>query len=117
MSKTANVAIESVLHEERVFPPPIGFAQQAHIKSFEEYEQIYAQAAADPEAFWASVAENLHWFQKWETVLRWQEPHAEWFLGGKINAAYNCIDRHLETFRKNKAAIIWEGEPGETRTL
>ncbi|MDQ3375018.1 MAG: acetate--CoA ligase [Acidobacteriota bacterium] len=87
------------------------------MKSFAEYEEIYNQAAADPEAFWASVAENLHWFKKWDTVLKWNEPHAEWFVGGKINASYNCLDRHLETHRKNKAAIIWEGEPGEVRTL
>jgi acetyl-CoA synthetase len=117
MSEASNVAIESILHEERVFPPPAEFAQQAHIKSFEEYEEIYANAAEDPQAFWASVAENLHWFQKWETVLEWNEPFAKWFVGGLINASYNCVDRHLETFRKNKAAIIWEGEPGEVRTL
>lgn len=118
MSEASNIAIESVLHESRLFPPPDEFAQQAHIKSFAEYEEIYAQAERDPEAFWASVAENLHWFQKWDTVLEWNEPFAKWFVGGKINASYNCIDRHLETFRKNKAAIIWEGEPaGEVRTL
>jgi acetyl-CoA synthetase len=117
MSEGSNIAIESVLHEERVFPPPAEFAAQAHIKSFEEYEQIYNQAAENPEAFWASVAESLHWFQKWDTVLEWDEPFAKWFVGGKLNVSYNCIDRHLETARKNKAAIIWEGEPGETRTL
>ncbi len=117
MSEPTQTAIESVLHEERIFPPPAEFSAQAYIKSFEEYEQIYNQAAENPEAFWASVAENLHWFKKWDTVLRWNEPFAEWFLGGKINASYNCLDRHLETPRKNKAAIIWEGEPGETRTL
>jgi acetyl-CoA synthetase len=112
-----STAIESILHEDRVFPPPVEFAVNAHIKSFAEYEQIYNQAAADPEAFWASVAENLHWFKKWDKILEWDEPHAKWFVGGKINAAYNCLDRHLESWRKNKAAIIWEGEPGETRTL
>ncbi|MDQ3041915.1 MAG: acetate--CoA ligase [Acidobacteriota bacterium] len=117
MSETSTIAIESTQIETRVFPPAAEFSANAHIKSFEEYEQIYNRAAADPEAFWASVAENLHWFKKWDTVLKWNEPHAEWFVGGKINASYNCIDRHLETFRKNKAAIIWEGEPGETRTL
>ena len=117
MSETTSKGIESILHENRVFPPPKAFAEQAHIKSFEEYERIYNEAAADPEAFWASIAEDLHWFKKWDTVLKWEEPHAEWFVGGKINASYNCIDRHLETWRKNKAAIIWEGEPGELRTL
>ncbi len=117
MSENAQIAIESTLQETRIFPPPAEFAGQAHIKSFAEYEEIYKKAAEDPEAFWASVAENLHWFKKWDTVLKWKEPHAEWFVGGKINASYNCLDRHLETYRKNKAAIIWEGEPGETRTL
>lgn len=109
--------IESTLNESRIFPPPQEFAEQAHIKSFAEYEEIYQMAAENPEAFWAGVAENLHWFKKWDTILKWEEPHAEWFGGGKINASYNCIDRHLESYRKNKAAIIWEGEPGEVRTL
>jgi acetyl-CoA synthetase len=117
MSETSTVAIESTLQETRIFPPPPKFAEQAHIKSFAEYEEIYNKAAEDPEAFWASVAENLHWFKKWDTILEWNEPHAEWFVGGRINASYNCLDRHLETWRKNKAAIIWEGEPGEVRTL
>jgi acetyl-CoA synthetase len=117
MPENTRIAIESTLNENRVFPPPPNFAEQAHIKSFEEYERIYNQAAENPEEFWASVAENLHWFKKWDTVLKWDEPHAEWFVGGKINASYNCLDRHLETWRKNKAAIIWEGEPGEIRTL
>jgi acetyl-CoA synthetase len=111
------IAIESTLHETRVFPPPHEFAANAHIKSFEEYEALYAEAAADPAAFWAKQAEDLHWFRKWDTVLEWNEPHAKWFEGGKINIAYNCLDRHLDTPRADKTAIIWEGEPGETRTL
>ncbi len=109
--------IESVLTESRVFPPPQAFSEQAHIKSFSEYEQIYAEAEKDTEAFWESAAEDLHWFKKWETILEWNEPHAKWFVGGTTNVSYNCLDRHLETYRKNKAAIIWEGEPGEIRTL
>jgi acetyl-CoA synthetase len=117
MSENTQIAIESTLQETRIFSPPPEFSANAHIKSFAEYEQIYAQAAENPEEFWASAAENLHWFKKWDTVLKWTEPHAEWFVGGKINASYNCLDRHLENHRKNKAAIIWEGEPGETRTL
>ena len=102
MSEVSTIAIESTLQETRIFPPPPEFAANAHIKSFEEYERIYNQAAADPEAFWSSAAENLHWFKKWDTVLKWNEPHAEWFVGGKINASYNCLDRHLETYRKIK---------------
>ena len=83
----------------------------------EEYERMYAEAAADPAAFWAKQAEELHWFKKWDTVLEWNEPFAKWFVGGNLNVSYNCLDRHLETTRRDKTAIIWEGEPGETRTL
>ena len=103
MSETNQIAIESILHEDRIFPPPAEFSANAHIKSFAEYEEIYKRAAEDPEAFWASVAENLHWFKKWDTVLKWKEPHAEWFVGGKINASYNCLDRHLENYRMRRA--------------
>ncbi len=111
------VAIESILNEARVFPPPPHFAEMAHIKSFAEYERLYAEAAADPQAFWAQQAESLHWFKKWDTVLEWNEPFAKWFVGGKINISFNCLDRHLATSRKNKAAIIWEGETGEIKTI
>jgi acetyl-CoA synthetase len=109
--------MESTLHETRVFPPPAEFAANAHIKSFEEYEALYAEAAADPAAFWAKQAEDLHWFRKWDTALEWNEPHAKWFAGGRINISYNCLDRHLDTPRADKTAIIWEGEPGEIRTF
>ncbi len=113
-----NNHIESTLEENRVFEPPKEFQQSAHIKSFAEYEKIYEEAAKNPEAYWASAAEDLHWFKKWNTILEWNEPHAKWFVGGKINASYNCLDRHLDSWRKNKAAIIWEGEPfDEIRTL
>ncbi len=117
MTETNPNAIESVLNESRVFPPPAEFAANAHIKSFEEYEKIYAEAAENPEKFWAGAAESLHWFKKWDTILEWNEPHAKWFVGGTLNVSYNCLDRHLKTHRKNKAAIIWEGETGETRTI
>src|ERR1041385_7043967 len=110
--------IESVLLEKRVFPPSPDFAAKARIKSMEEREALRAEAAADPEKFWARLAESeLHWFNQWDRVLHWQAPHAQWFTGGKINISYNCLDRHLTTARRNKAALIWEGEPGETRTL
>ncbi|MEZ5427794.1 MAG: acetate--CoA ligase [Pyrinomonadaceae bacterium] len=118
MSESNRTTIESVLHEERVFPPPPKFAEQAHIKSFEEYEQLYERSVENPEEFWASVAESLHWFKDWDTVLEWNEPHAKWFVGGQLNVSYNCLDRHLDTWHKNKAALIWEGEPeGEIRTI
>ena len=109
--------IESILNESRLFPPPTEFARAAHIKSFEAYEALYAEAEADPETFWAKQAESLDWFKPWDTVLEWNEPFAKWFVGGEINISHNCLDRHLTTWRKNKAAFIWEGEPGEIRTL
>ncbi|CAD5933935.1 Acetyl-coenzyme A synthetase [Planktothrix tepida] len=110
--------IESILQENRLFAPTPEFSQNAHIKSLEEYKQLYEKAKANPEAFWAELAETeLHWFQKWDQVLDWQPPFAKWFVNGKINISYNCLDRHLTTWRKNKAALIWEGEPGDSRTL
>ena len=112
------IAIESILQENRLFPPSAEFSQNATIKSFEEYQQLYAKAKADPQAFWGQLAEKeLHWFEKWSEVLDWQPPFAKWFVNGKINICYNCIDRHLTTWRRNKAAIIWEGEPGDSRTI
>ena len=111
-------AIESILQEKRLFPPPAEFSQQAHIKSLEEYQQLYDKAAADPQGFWAELAEKeLDWFQTWDNVLDWEPPFAKWFVNGKINISHNCLDRHLTTWRKNKAALIWEGEPGDSRTL
>jgi acetyl-CoA synthetase len=109
--------IDSVLNEKRVFPSPPEFSRQAHIKSLEEYEAIYAEAEADPESFWARIASELHWFRPWDKVLEWEMPFAKWFVGGLINISYNCLDRHVVTNRRNKAALIWEGEPGEVRTL
>lgn len=109
--------IESILQEQRLFQPPSEFAQAAHVNSMEHYEQLYAKAEADPAAFWAELAEQeLDWFEKWDQVLDWQPPFAKWFVGGKINITYNCLDRHLKTWRRNKAALIWEGEPGDSRT-
>jgi acetyl-CoA synthetase len=110
--------IESVLQEKRLFEPSAEFSQSAHIKSLAEYQQIYDRAKADPATFWAELADQeLHWFEKWHTVLDWQPPSVKWFDGGKINISYNCLDRHLTTWRKNKAALIWEGENGDSRTL
>ncbi|MEB3229685.1 MAG: acetate--CoA ligase [Leptolyngbyaceae bacterium] len=110
--------IESVLHEDRVFEPPAEFSSKARIKSLDEYNQLYEKAKANPEQFWAELAESeLHWFKKWDTVLDWQPPFAKWFVGGKINISYNCLDRHLTTERRDKTALIWEGEPGDARTF
>jgi acetyl-CoA synthetase len=108
--------IDSILTEKRSFPPPPEFSKNAHIHSKEQYDEICARAAADPETFWADIARELHWFEPWTKVLEWDAPWAKWFVGGKINLSYNCLDRHVATWRKNKAAIIWEGEPGEVRT-
>ena len=102
--------IDALLQEERSFPPPADFAARANLSD----PDIYAKAAADPEGFWAGLAEELDWFQKWDTVLDWGDaPFAKWFLGGKLNVSYNCIDRHVKNGRRNKAAIVWEGEPGD----
>jgi acetyl-CoA synthetase len=108
--------IESSLKEQRSFPCPEQFRRNAHIKSAEEYERIYRESVEHPEKFWAKVAGELHWFKKWDKVLDWQAPWAKWFVGGQMNLSYNCLDRHVHSWRKNKAAIIWEGEPGELRT-
>ncbi len=117
MSSASSPNITSVLKETRQFPPPAAFAAQAHVKSLAEYEKLYERAAQDPEGFWAEQAESLTWFKKWDKVLEWKEPFAKWFVGGKINACFNCVDKHLAGPRKNKAAIIWEGEPGDSRVL
>ena len=114
---SATTNIESLQREDRVFQPPPAFSKSAHIKTMAELEQLRAEASIDPEAFWARMAEELHWFKKWDTVLDWKAPHAEWFGGGKLNISYNCLDRHTSSWRRNKAALIWEGEPGDERTL
>ncbi len=109
--------ITSILKEERIFKPSAQFAKQAHIKSFAQYKSLYNASIKNPEKFWANVAGELDWFKKWNKVLEWKLPFAKWFVGGKINVSYNCLDRHLTGWRKNKAALIWEGEPGDHRTL
>ena len=116
-AEPATGAIQSVLIENRVFPPNPTFASQAYIKSLEEYETLWNRAKDDPEAFWAEAAQGLHWFSPWTKVLDWKAPHAKWFVGATTNAAYNCVDRHCDGPRRNKAAIIWEGEPGDRRVL
>ncbi|MDI6792145.1 MAG: acetate--CoA ligase [bacterium] len=104
--------------EGAVFPPGEEFSGKAHIKSLQEYEALYQEAESDLEGFWAKQAEELNWFKRWDKVLECDPTKAEmaWFKGGRINVSYNCLDRHLTTWRKNKAALIWEGENGENRT-
>ncbi len=107
---TSERALEALLQEDRRFRPSASFQTGAHVSD----PAIYERATADPEAFWASWAQQLEWFEPWRQVLNWQPPHAQWFVGGKLNAAQNCLDRHLAE-RANKVALLWEGEPGDTR--
>src|SRR5215216_6575829 len=110
---TVPVELSDLLQEDRTFPPSAAFRAAANVKD----EDVYARAERDPEAFWAAFASELEWFTPWTQVLDWQPPHARWFVGGTINASVNCVDRHVRGARRNKAAIIWEGEPGDRRTL
>ena len=106
-------AIEDLLSEDRTFPPPSGFKQQALVTGAE----IYDEAAEDREGFWARQAAELDWFTEWDTILEWEPPYAKWFVGGKLNVAYNCLDRHVEAGKGDQVAYHWEGEPGDTRTI
>jgi acetyl-CoA synthetase len=105
--------LEALLDESRTFEPSEEFRAQANTAD----ASIYDRASEDPESFWAEWADKLDWFQKWDRVLEWTPPHAKWFQGGTLNAAYNCLDRHIVGPNRNKAALVWEGEPGDQRTL
>jgi len=113
MPDSTRAEFADLLREDRVFPPPPAFRAAAHVRD----ESIYEEAAKDPEAFWARFAKELEWIRPWDKVLDWQPPHAKWFVGGKLNISVNCLDRHVRGARRNKAALIWEGEPGDQRTL
>src|SRR5207344_3219488 len=113
MPDSKHAEFDDLLQEGRTFLPPRAFRDQAVASD----EGVYAEAARDPEAFWASLAGELEWSRPWTTVLDWQPPHAKWFVGGQLNVSVNCLDRHVRGPRRNKAAIIWEGEPGDRRTL
>ena len=113
MSDPVAAEFSDLLREDRTFPPSEAFRAAARVRD----ENIYAEAERDPEAFWAGFASELEWSTPWTKVLDWQPPHAKWFVGGKLNASVNCVDRHVRGARRNKAAIIWEGEPGDRRTL
>ncbi len=103
--------IQSMQQENRLFPPPQGFAAKALINSRQEYETLYRESVEQPDKFWGRIGQELHWFKKWDTVLEWNTPYAKWFAGGKINMSYNCLDRQIALGRGNKTAILWEGEP------
>ncbi len=103
---------------EVVYEPGAEFVRRAHVKGIEEYRDLYRRAEQDPETFWAEIAgQEIHWFEKWSKVLEWNPPFARWFAGAKTNVSYNCLDRHAATHRKNKVAILWEGEPGDQRFI
>ena len=109
--------IESHLVEKRVFKPPPGFSSKSRIKSLAQYRRMYRESIQQPAKFWTREAKELVWHTPWKKVLEWKPPFAKWFVGGKLNVSENCLDRHLAGSRRNKAAIIWEGEPGDKRTL
>src|SRR6266550_702658 len=109
MSQEQNIM--SAQQENRLFPPPASFSATAHLKSRAQYDRLYRQSIDDPQTFWGQQAEALHWFKKWDKVLEWDCPHAKWFVGGKTNLSYNCLDRQIEQGRGDKTAILWEGEP------
>jgi acetyl-CoA synthetase len=117
MASTEATHIDSTLTESRKFPPSAEFSARAWVKNLDEYKALCKRADDDPDAFWAECARNLHWFKPFGKTLDWNFPFAKWFVGGTINASYNCLDRHLDGPRRNKAALIWEGEPGDSRVL
>ena len=106
-------SIDVLLHEHRKFPPSEAFRREAHIRDW----SVHERAAVDFEAYWEDEARRLEWIRPWSKVLEWDPPRAKWFIGGKLNVAANCLDRHIGTARRNKAALVWEGEPGDRRTL
>ncbi len=106
------------MSEDRVYAPSPEFTQRAHVQGMDAYRALYQQAAEHPEDFWGEMAKReVHWFEPWSNVFEWDPPFVKWFAGARTNVSYNCIDRHLATHRKNKAAILWEGEPGDQRTI
>src|SRR4026207_853172 len=108
---------ESHLVEKRIFKPAPGFSSQARIKSLAQYRRMYRESIRQPAKFWTREAKELVWRAPWKRVLEWKPPFAKWFVGGQTNISYNCLHRHVASHRKNKAAILWEGEPGDIRTL
>jgi acetyl-CoA synthetase len=117
MQTSDGTNVESLLRENRVFPPPAEFAAKARVGSLEEYEALYRRSVEDPEAFWAEAARELEWFSPWKKVLSGAMGSAQWFVGGKLNLSHNCVDRHAAGELRDKIALLWEGEPGEVRRI
>ena len=106
------------MSDTHAYPPSPEFSARAHVKGMDAYKALYEEAKTDPGAFWAKLArQELTWFKDFETPLEWNPPFAKWFVGGKINACFNCLDRHLDGPRKNKVALLFEGEPGDQRAI
>ena len=112
MSESQEQGLSALLHETRIFPPPESLAKDANAQP-----GIYAEAQADPLGFWEAQAKRLTWAEPWSQVLEWQVPYAKWFVGGKLNVAVNCVDRHVAAGLGDRVAFYWEGEPGDTRTI
>ncbi|MBI5043208.1 MAG: acetate--CoA ligase, partial [Nitrospirae bacterium] len=115
----ADKTIDVLMEEERKFPPPKAFSKMAYIKSLKQYKELYKKSIKNPDTFWAKMAkEFLHWDKKWTKVSEWDftKPSVKWFINGKLNVSYNCIDRHLNSYKRNKAAIIWEGDDGSYKS-
>ena len=117
MSVEKTSSVKSLLTEERVFPPPQNFVEKARIKSREQYDELWRKSIECPDEFWGEMAEeHIEWFKKWEAVEEYSfqdDVYVRYYRGAKLNATYNCLDRHLNSWRKNKAALIWQGEPME----
>ncbi len=109
--------ITSLQKEGRKFKPSAAFSKNALVKSMAQYKKLHTESLRQPQKFWSRMSKELHWFKGWQKLHEWKEPFAKWFIGGQLNVSYNCLDRHLTTARRNKAAIIFEGEPGDDRTL
>jgi len=117
LQTSVDTNMESLLREHRVFPPSKEFSAKAHIGSLEQYEEMYKRSVEDPNGFWADAAGELEWFQPWTEVQSGDISHAKWFVGGKLNLSHNCVDRHAKGARKDKIALLWEGEPGDVRRV
>src|SRR5580692_10171564 len=110
-------SIESTLQEQRLFPPPVEFADRAHVRSRAEYDTLYRESIDHPDTFWARMAEAVHWFKRWDKVLEWNLPYAKWFLGGQLNISYACLDAQIARGRGDKRAIVFEAEPGDVKSI